>query len=74
MTPHANWQEEIGKLVRETYKREGFKDVLIMVGSIDPDDKINTQVWPPGDTAGDFDLRFMVFAVLNHLFYEYNKE
>lgn len=68
-----DWQTKIGELVRETYKQAGHTDVLIMIGSIAPDDKIHTQVWPPYDTAKDFDIRFMVFAILNHLFTEYNE-
>ena len=59
-----DWQTKIGELVRETYKQQGYSDVLIMIGAIDPDDNISTQVWPSFDTAGDFDIRFMVFALL----------
>lgn len=69
----SDWQIEIGNLVRETYKQQGFSDVLIMIGGIDSNDDINTQVWYPAETAGDFDIRFMVFALLNHLFSEYNE-
>lgn len=68
------WQNKIGELVRETYKREGYSDVLIIVGGIAPDEEIHTQVFYPADTAGDFDFRFMVFAVLNNIFYDFNKE
>ena len=69
-----NWQTKIGELVRETYKQQGYEDVLIMIGGIAPDTKdIHTQVWYPADTVGTFDIRFMVFAVLNHVFSEYNE-
>jgi len=67
-----DWETEIGKLVRETYRREGYSDMLIMIGGI-KNNQICTQVWYPGDTGGDFDLRFMTFALLNHLFSEYNE-
>ena len=68
-----DWQSQVGELIRETYKREGYEDVLIMIGGIAPNTDVHTQVWYPADTAGDFDLRFMVFALFNHLFTEYNK-
>ena len=67
-----DWQSKIGELVRETYKREGYSDILIMIGGVAKNDDIHTQVWYPEDTAGDFDIRFMTFAILNHLFSEYN--
>jgi hypothetical protein len=70
-----DWQTKIGNLVRETYKQQGYEDVLIMIGGIEPVSKdICTQVFFPFDTAGDFDIRFMVFAVMNHVFSEYNEE
>lgn len=68
-----DWETSIGELVRETYKRQGYKDVLIMIGGINKDDDIATQIFPPGDTAGDFDIRLMTFHILNHLFSEYNE-
>jgi len=67
-----NWQTEIGNLVKETYQREGYSDVLIMIGGISKEDDIHTQIWYPGETYNDFDIRFMVFALFNHLFSEYN--
>ena len=68
------WEEQIGELVRETYKRQGYKDVMVMIGGIDTNDDIATQVFYPADTAGDFDLRLMTFHLLSHLFGEYNDE
>ena len=67
-----DWQTEIGNIIRETYKKAGYSDVLIMIGGIAPNDDIHTQIWYPED-HGDFDIRFMVFSLLNHLFSEYNE-
>ena len=67
-----DWQTKIGDLVRETYRQQGFSDVVIAVGAIDQNDRINTEIWFPADTAKDFDLRLMWFAINNHMYYEYN--
>jgi len=66
-----DWQTEIGCLVRQLYKDQGYSDVLIIIGCIDSNDDINTQIWYPYDTDGDFDIRFMVFAILDQLFQDY---
>lgn len=68
-----DWETSIGELVRETYKRQGYKDVLIMIGGIDKNNDIATQVFYPFDTAGDFDIRLMTFHLMSHLFGEYNE-
>jgi len=68
-----DWQTKIGEMVRDTYASQGYTDVLIMIGGIALDDNIHTQVFYPNDTASDFDIRFMVFAMQNHIFSEYNE-
>lgn len=68
-----NWQAEVGNVIRETYKKEGYSDILIMIGAIAPNNEIHTQIWYPADTFKEFDIRFMIFALLNHLFNEYNQ-
>lgn len=66
-----DWQSALSELIRETYAKQGFGDVLIMIGCT-KGENIYTQVCYPGDTATDFDLRNTVFALNNHLFSEYN--
>jgi hypothetical protein len=68
-----DWQTQIGALVRETYKKQGYTDITIVIGAIAPDDKIHTQIWTPADSAGDFDIRFMWFEINNHFYSEYNE-
>ena len=71
-----DWQTKIGQLVRQTYKEQGYNDILIMIGgttSIDEKEYTYTQIWYPDNTASDFDLRFMVFAILNHFFSDFNE-
>lgn len=68
-----DWESEILKLVRETYAKQGCSDVLIMVGCINENDDICTQVLCPEGTEGDFDIRLMVFHMMNHVFSEYNE-
>lgn len=66
-----DWQTEIGNIVRETYAREGYGDITILIGAT-KGEEIHTQCWYPGDTQTDFDFRFLFFAMMNHVFSEYN--
>lgn len=70
-----DWQTKIGDLVRKTYHDQGYTDIVIAIGAINnnkEDDTIHTQVWKPGETATDFDIRLMWFSLNNHLFTEFN--
>lgn len=67
-----NWEQEIGEIVKQTYARAGYKDVTIILGAT-KGDTIHTQFWGPGnDLATDFDIRFLLFSMFNHVFSEWN--